>query len=75
MGRSGEKTKPIQSQSISVRCSAFSGQRQNEEKELFREKNLLFKFPGSFRYIFDGSYRYADKIVSVLCRDDSGGGS
>jgi hypothetical protein len=24
--------------------------------ELFREKNLLLKFRGYFRYIFDGSY-------------------
>ena len=69
-----EKTKPIQSQFISVQRSEFCGLRQDEEKELFREKNLLFQFLGSFRYIFDGKYRYADKTVSILCRDDSGGG-
>jgi len=42
MVRGGEKTKPIQS--------------QFPAGELFREKNLLFKFLGSFRYIFDGKY-------------------
>jgi hypothetical protein len=37
------KTKPIQSQFVSVQCSAFSVQRQNKEK-VFEKTNPIFKW-------------------------------
>ena len=40
VGLGGEKTKPIQSQSISVQSSAFSGQRQDDEKEFEKTKPI-----------------------------------
>jgi hypothetical protein len=34
----------------------IANQSQSVALEWFREKNLLLKFRGSFRYMFDGSY-------------------
>ena len=53
---------------------AALGRRENKANQsqfpalqLFREKNLLLKFRGYFRYIVDGSYLYAYKTLSILC--------